>query len=556
MPTERWNQVSNRSRPRRLPRHRRQSLLIALVIVLGGVLAVPVTNADPTKPTRTAHLTIRKPGQPMVEGDVVWYDQVGFQVRDVGGIEHHYDWLRWNPKFTFDLYGGFIEHGTGAQWLELAKILQQFPTGKPQADLAFDRAVLLDPSLKAQVDAARLAMPADAGATTPSMPAVPASPPPAPPVRPAAPASPAMPLVQPPAAVAAPALPAVPDPEIEENRLLGRLAAAQGLPWPPGAALPSVAHSAPAAPGAPTTSVVPGMPGAAATPDAPDVVAVPGSPASINGGRRPTWPTLTDAQQLEAVKRLKAFAEGTTRFKADALKLHETQYFLFYSDLTPDEAERWSGLLDKMYARLAELFAVPKGQNLWYGKAVIFVFSKPGGYLAYEREAEGVDAASTTGMCNSFSNGAVHIAFYRQRSDLDFAHVLVHESVHGFVHRYRSPAHVPSWANEGLAETIASELVPQPVRVRNVQADARQSMSQRGMGEEFFTARHIAGWQYPIAESLCTYMVGQNKSGYVKFIDAVKDGMDAQEAIDKAYGAPESRLVSFFFDAMKVKEPQ
>jgi hypothetical protein len=514
----------------KVPPHGRQSLTILFVAAVSAILAVPIARGDRIKPPRNVHLSMPRRDQPPLEGDVLWYDEIGFQFRDSTGLEHHYTWLRNSPTFTFQLYGTFLEQGTGSQWLTLGKILQQFPTGKPQADLAFDRAVLLDPSLKAQVDAARLVAPG-AGA--------------------AAPTAPAAPSVQAPAGGAIAAAPAAAPlgPVDEEQRLLGRLAAAQGLPWPPGGTPAS------AAPGAPPPAV-PGA-GGATTPDAPDVVMVPGSPTApeqglFGGPRKPTWPKLTDEQQLAAVKQLKAFAEGTARFKAGSLKLHETQYFLFYSDLTQQESDNWSALLDKMYARLAELFAVPNGQNLWYGKALVFVFGKSADYLAYEREAEKTNALGTAGICNAFSNGAVHIAFYRQRTDLDFAHVLVHESVHGFVHRYRSPAQVPSWANEGLAETIASELVPQPARAKNVQAEARQFMAQRGMGDDFFTARHIAGWQYPVAESLCTYMIGQNKAGYVKFINAVKDGMEAEDALDKAYGAPEPRLVSFFFDAMKV----
>jgi hypothetical protein len=519
------------------------------------MLAAGVAGADPTRPPRNIHLSITRAGLPPLQGNVLWYDETGFQFLDTTGLEHHYIWRDGSAAAMFSLYGSFIDHGTGAQWLTLGKLLMRFPNGKPQAELAFDRAVLLDPSLKAEADAGRLAAPAPA--------AVPAAPP-----APVAPPTQAAPAVQLPAAgttVSAAARAPVETVD-EEQRLLGRLAAAQGLPWPP-AGTPatlvpddSTVPGAPGTPVAPGTPTVPGIPASPTTPDAPDVVMVPGSPAPpeqglFGGPRKPAWPRLTEEQQADEVKRLKSFAQSTTRFKAGALTLHETQYYLFYSDLTPQEAGNWSALLDRMYARLAELFAVPAGEDLWYGKALVFVFSKSPDYQAYERDAEHVDATGSAGMCNAFSNGAVHIAFYRQRTDLDFAHVLVHESVHGFVHRYRSPAQVPSWANEGLAETIASELVPQPTRAARVQVNARLLMGQRGMGDDFFTARHIAAWQYPVAESLCTYMIGQNKAGYVSFINAVKDGMEAEEAIEKAYGAPESRLVSYFFDAMKVKEP-
>src|SRR4051794_21177718 len=174
------------------------------------------------------------------------------------------------------------------------------------------------------------------------------------------------------------------------------------------------------------------------------------------------WGKLTDEEQADAIKELKAFADGTRKGKAGELRLLETKFFLFYTDLPPTEAENWAGLLDRMYARLAELFAVPKDVNVWRGKALVFVFSKADDSRTFQLESHHTDPGKSAGMCHERSDGFVHIAFYRQPKDLDFAHVLVHESDRGFIHRYRGPVHIASWANEGLAEVIATELVPQP----------------------------------------------------------------------------------------------
>src|SRR5439155_26581439 len=192
------------------------------------------------------------------------------------------------------------------------------------------------------------------------------------------------------------------------------------------------------------------------------------------------WGMLTDEQQAAEVERLKAFAETAGKRIGRNLSLHETQYFLFYSDLSPRDAANWAGLLDRMYARLAELFGVKKQEgdshayaNVWYGKALVFVFQSADDYRQFQVRVHQTDPASSAGMCHCFGDGKVHIAFYRQPNGLSCAHVLVPESVHGFVHRYRGAATVPSWANEGLAEVIADELVPQPGRAR-----ARESLAR------------------------------------------------------------------------------
>lgn len=266
------------------------------------------------------------------------------------------------------------------------------------------------------------------------------------------------------------------------------------------------------------------------------------------------WPQLTDDEQEKAVEEMKQVAADVAKQLKHDLLLHETKYFLFYSDLRPVEAGNWAGLLDRMYARLAELFAVPKGQNLWRGKGLIFVFSRAEDYRRFEREIAHTDAGGTAGMCHTASTGVVMIAFYRQPQELTFAHVLVHESVHGFLHRYRSPNRIPSWANEGLAETIATELVPERGRRELVKTSAREQLQEHGSAlGNFFESQHIEGWQYPVAESLCSFMIMANRTNYVDFINGIKDGLTWEQSLDERYKAPLDRLVPVFGSWLGVK---
>ena len=259
------------------------------------------------------------------------------------------------------------------------------------------------------------------------------------------------------------------------------------------------------------------------------------------------WPVLTDEEQAASVAELKKFAEDSATKLDRPLRLLETKYFLFSSDLSPKEALNWAGLLDRMYARLAEMFAVPKGANIWRGKALVFVFQRKQDYQRYEREMVDTDPGTSAGMCHSFSNGIVKIAFYRQPEELEFAHVLVHESVHGFIHRYRTPVPVPSWANEGLAETIATDLVPQRGRRDTVKTAAREGLQQhRGEMTSFFSAEHIDAWQYPVAEMMCTFMIQAGSKNYVDFIKAIKDGKTSDDALASGFKAPRDRLVAVF----------
>jgi hypothetical protein len=269
----------------------------------------------------------------------------------------------------------------------------------------------------------------------------------------------------------------------------------------------------------------------------------PATETPIEGG----WPKLSKEENAAAITELKDFAQETQTTLNRPLSMYETKYFLFYSDLAPQEALNWAGLLDRMYARLAEMFAVPQGGNIWRGKALVFVFSKSEDYSNYEQKMLHTSAAGTAGLCHSFSNGDVKIAFYRQPDQLEFAHVLVHESVHGFIHRYRTPVPVPSWANEGLAETIATDLVPQRGRRDRSKQRAREGLEEHGkrMGD-FFSEDHIEGWQYPVAEMLCTFMIQAGKKNYVDFIIGIKSGLTWRESLDKKYKAGIERLVPVY----------
>jgi hypothetical protein len=271
------------------------------------------------------------------------------------------------------------------------------------------------------------------------------------------------------------------------------------------------------------------------------------SPSVTSAQTSYAWPKLSDAQQQAAITQLKQYAQKTQTQLQLPLRSVETQYFLFCTDLPEREANQWAGLLDRMYSRLAEMFAVPAGKNIWRGKAIIFIFSREEDFVRYEKEMLQTDASKTVGLCHRFGDGTVKIAFYRISDELQFSHILVHESTHGFLHRYRSPVLVPSWVDEGLAETIATELVQRNGRRETVIAEARQQLqAHHGQLGDFFRTDHIDGWQYPVAEMLCTFMIQASAPNYVEFINGIKDGLKVDQSLEQHYHAPRERLVTVF----------
>jgi hypothetical protein len=277
-------------------------------------------------------------------------------------------------------------------------------------------------------------------------------------------------------------------------------------------------------------------------------------PQTVGKTEEGNWGKLTPEQQKAAVEELKKFAEETKSKVDGNLVLDETKYFLFYSDLKPAEATKWAGTLDQMYARLAALFAVKGGENIFRGKALVFVFAKEQDYLTFQKEMHDTDATGSAGLCHNFGNGDVHIAFYRQPNDLDFEAVLVHESVHGFLHRYRKPPTIPTWANEGLAETVASQFVSQRGKRQELRQYAISQLRERGsLGDNFFKGDRLEGWQYPVAQMVTELLIKDNKKNYVAFIDAIKDGAKWEDALQQKVGATPEQLTVALGETLRIR---
>jgi len=165
------------------------------------------------------------------------------------------------------------------------------------------------------------------------------------------------------------------------------------------------------------------------------------------------WPKLDADQRLSAVQSMRADAADILERAGLTLEPVETKFFLFYSDMSRRESQKWARQLDEMYYRLADRFDMPKTENIFWGKAVIFVFKSRDRFRLVEAEAFGQLAADwADGLCHPIGP-KVFVNFYRQRPDEIFAAILVHETVHGFMHRYRLPTACPPGPTRALPIT-------------------------------------------------------------------------------------------------------
>ncbi|MBN2579817.1 MAG: hypothetical protein JXB10_12590 [Pirellulales bacterium] len=274
---------------------------------------------------------------------------------------------------------------------------------------------------------------------------------------------------------------------------------------------------------------------------------LPGAKSSVR------WPELSERQQYAAVLEEKNLLQEIDREVPNAgMKLYETRRFIFYSDIP----ERWiatlyAPYLDQMYGKLCQAYGLDPQQNLWRGKAVILAYQNPASFTIFETKLFHFERPSAQGAAHCLSDGTVLIACYAGRDPHYFGAVLVHETAHGFTHRFCSPRRIPSWLNEGISEWIAKQVVPQDQGINRKVQRAVQRMRESGsLGGDFFTAEHIGDWQYGAAASMVDFLLrspgasrrGKSAVPFHQFVELIKDGVPWEESLQRAYGMTPAEL--------------
>jgi hypothetical protein len=263
------------------------------------------------------------------------------------------------------------------------------------------------------------------------------------------------------------------------------------------------------------------------------------------------WPALSAADHAAEVEALKKFvAEVQTAFPA--LQLAETHEFLVASDIPADQMRPYVASLDSMHDFLCDLYAIPRGEPVWKGKCLVVAFLEEQDYGAFEARFMRTDTRGTHGLCHQRSDGRVIMACHRGPDAPAFAHMLVHETSHGFNHRWMSPQRIPNWLNEGIAEWVGTKVVPGSNQVALKEAKAAEYMRSSGnMGQDFFTAQNIAAVQYGIASSLVRFLARDPKK-FAAFVRSVKEGVPVDEALEAVYKGSFDDLVKSYGAAVGV----
>lgn len=249
------------------------------------------------------------------------------------------------------------------------------------------------------------------------------------------------------------------------------------------------------------------------------------------------WPQLTRDDHAAEVADLEQFV-AQVRQAFPALQVTATHEFLVATDIPPKQVGPFVANLDAMHDFLCNLYGIPRGEPVWKGKCLVVAFLTEADFIAFENRFMNTPAQGVHGLCHQRSDGRVVMACHRGDDPLAFAHMLVHETSHGFNHRLLSPERMPSWLNEGIAEWVGTQVVPTSDQVPRKEAAALAMMQASGrVGEGFFAGddSRIQAVQYGVASSLVRFLVNLDRRQFAQFVRSVKEGLPVEEALQRAF---------------------
>ena len=268
-------------------------------------------------------------------------------------------------------------------------------------------------------------------------------------------------------------------------------------------------------------------------------------------GVRP-WPTLSAADHAAEVTRLEQFV-AEVREVFPALREQRTHEFILATDIPAEQMAPYVASLDAMHDFLCDLYGIPRGEPVWKGRCLVVAFLREQDFQAFEARFMKVRMQAAHGLCHQSSDGRVIMACHRGDDPAAFAHMLVHETSHGFNHRWMSPERLPNWLNEGIAEWVAAKVVPGSDQVPLKEAQALDFMQRTGtLGPEFLTRQNIDAVQYGMASSMVKFMASRDLKKFAAFVQGIKEGLPVDESLRQTFRLSLDDLVKAYGKAVGV----
>lgn len=282
----------------------------------------------------------------------------------------------------------------------------------------------------------------------------------------------------------------------------------------------------------------------------------PTAPPRAEGAQ--LWKQFTPEEHAQRTAARVEWTRGHLNTVGIDYSIIETEHFILFSDDSLSKRDRriTLNLLEKMYADCLFMFALTPEDQVYAGKCTVIVIRRDRDFLEYERVAYNRVTQFLGGVCHYLPNGDVQIVAHRGDDEAFFRKMLVHENVHGFVHRYRSQAQIPIWLNEGLAEYIAHRVVPESGVVEARRREAHSELRKRNNLNAVFYGWPPTQWAYGISYGLTEFMIDGNRLAYRQLIHDIKDGVPWAESMKNNFRVDAPGLLAAYCQAHGLPIPQ
>ncbi|MEM7624983.1 MAG: hypothetical protein AAF333_05090 [Planctomycetota bacterium] len=269
------------------------------------------------------------------------------------------------------------------------------------------------------------------------------------------------------------------------------------------------------------------------------------------------WKQLSPEEHARRTNAAREWTQGHLDAIGVEYTVTETAHFVLFSDTSLGRRDRefTLNLLEEMYQQCLDMFALGPDDQVYAGKCTLVVIRRPEDFFAYEKQAYNRVTNALGGVCHYLPNGDVQIVAHRSDDEWFFRKMLVHENVHGFVHRYRSQASIPIWMNEGLAEYIAHRIVPQSTVVESRRREAHGEFHRNRDMYEIFRRWPGGQWPYGISYGLTELMIDGDRLAYRQLFHDIKDGVDWVEALQNNFRVDPPGLISLYCQVHNLPDP-
>lgn len=285
------------------------------------------------------------------------------------------------------------------------------------------------------------------------------------------------------------------------------------------------------------------------------------------------WPVLTPAEQARATAEIKAeierrLAESAPPDAPDAptaapIETVETAGFVLYGDLPRARLAEWSWQLEQCEAALARMIAPAPGKAAPAsgGKIVVLALTNRDRFDRIEREAfRQVVPAGQHGITHYRGPSAI-VMLHLTDDPIETTDTLLRKTALALLHRHRSPARLPAWANEGLVAFAAGDVAPETDLARDRLRTGRKFIRQGGN----LAAALDAGYDHPTwAENESTItavgllvielMMRERPERFAAWINAIKDGAAWTEALKTNFAASRDQLLDTVVEYYRVND--